>query len=371
MVVDTEKILNLITSQIADIVNDDLPYYQGYDIVVEEEELFMDSEDKNPQRLYVVVKFLSAEVDFGQVAVPVTFEVLSEENKLEVAKKLFYEYAERYNLVWNEEKTVQQVYNLPSVVSNFNEIYEGFNSLLGMSGAFLLVDKGNFCTPIYISEYVQGVANVIYKRNDEDITSTMLPYIDFNSFQELVYGQDTNHNDLKIKDLKFENVSNGKLKLESGVWNLYLNDNQTIIMYKSTLHEFYTAIEGNVQENDVIEFDFIDESDIDFLAFDSSTNISLDPQAFYSNNNFTRSIGKFGSFSISIKTYLFDNEFLNKCLNVYLGIITKYTDGIDTKFKFKLVFNNGIEKIKNFRLALFSLSQEKGQVPFAQIALSE
>ena len=51
MVVDTEKILNLITSQIADIVNDDLPYYQGYDIVVEEEELFMDSEDKNPQRL--------------------------------------------------------------------------------------------------------------------------------------------------------------------------------------------------------------------------------------------------------------------------------------------------------------------------------
>ena len=144
MIINTKSILSVISSQIADIINDDDEhYYEGLEIDIKEEQMFVGEEtETSPNTIYVVVSFLPASIDYGQTAIPITFRIISEQNNLERTRTLFNEYAERYNLMWNADKTMQQTYEIPSVMSSFNEIYEGFRTALTMPGAVLLIENG-------------------------------------------------------------------------------------------------------------------------------------------------------------------------------------------------------------------------------------
>lgn len=138
--IDYEEILRIIQGQLYDFVNKPENYdlYKDYKIVLSSEQQFMKLRDKNPNNIYMVVKYGSASIMFGQTVVPITINTLSEENKLNISQQLMTDFAEEYNLYRSSNNTIQQVWESPTVTGNFNPLYEGWRSLIRTSGVFVI-----------------------------------------------------------------------------------------------------------------------------------------------------------------------------------------------------------------------------------------
>lgn len=108
------------------------------------------------------------------------------------------------------------------------------------------------------------------------------------------------------------------------------------------------------------------KEEIPFLTSSFNGTISLDSQAFYNRNNFTQSVGKFGTLSFSIVTYILSNI---EVVNEALRILTKQSD-IDKKFTISIEFKNGMGVKDTFRLASIDSSQEIGQIPMISLSFT-
>jgi hypothetical protein len=372
MIINTKSILSIISNQIADIINDDDEhYYEGLEIDIKEEQMFVGEEtETSPNTIYVVVSFLPASIDYGQTAIPITFRIISEQNNLERTRTLFNEYAERYNLIWNEDKTMQQTYEIPSVMSSFTEIYEGFRTALTMPGAVLLIENGNDCTIQYYPSLVieedeekQKPKIFYYDIENFDITKEKEPSIQIETFVNAI----KNNKDVEI-ELKegshCEFIHNGYS------WGFVHNNEQKIDSI--TIYDYGIDFNGNAQNGDKIVFNLVNGYyDLEYASLNSQASISLDSQAFYNNDGFTKSKSKFGSLSINITTFLFNNDFLNKCLSIYLRDLVREPLGIDTPFHFKIKFKSGHCLETQFKMASFSLQQRKGELPVVSATFTE
>lgn len=361
MNIDTKMLLNMISNQIADIINDDHDYYKNLNIKICEEQMFVNDEVPDNNNVYIVINFLPASVAFGQTSIPITLKIVAEYNKMEQTKKLFDEYAIRYNYFWNSEQTIQQVYETPSVTSNFNEIYEGFRSLLSMPGAILLIEGGNHCSLEYYPMLVINEESGLkyYDKNENDKTDEKEPKINFEVFKKFMLKKNIE----LLKDDSFKAVFNGYS------WDLYKNNN---LIYTGYIYDLGISFNGNANANDKITF-FISNGfqEIEYINLSTQMQISLDSQPFYNSNNFTKSKSRFGSISINLTTYLLNNEFLNKCLQVHFRKLSKEPEGVNTNFKFRLKFQNGISFEEDFKLADFGMKESKGQLPVVSITFSE
>ena len=148
---DFDEILTLIQGQLYEYMNapENKEKYKGYNLVLSKEQQFMKLKDKDPNTLYIVVKFGAADVVFGQTVLPATITALTEQNRLDATYSLLYEYAQKYNLHRVNNETINQVYESPTVSSNFNPIYEGFRSIVTMSAAFVIGKNSNDYTVYY------------------------------------------------------------------------------------------------------------------------------------------------------------------------------------------------------------------------------
>lgn len=371
MSIDTKNILNTISNQLANIVLDNQEYYDGLEIEIEEEQMFVGEKEYNsPNTVYVIVSFLPAKIDYEQTAIPITIRVVCEQNSFERTRNLFNDYAYKYNLYWNEDKTMQQVYELPSVLSNFNEVYEGFRTTLTMPGAILLAENGNDCTVQYFPTLIVSDSGKVtyFDYNGKDITEEKDPKLDIKAFKKRV---NSYNKIIQNEQIVLENGYGFEFTYNGFSWDLKsLNTGKS---FKSlNIYDFGITFDGEINKNDRIVF-YLEEGygDIEFIALNTETSISLDSQAFYNNNGFTVSKGKFGSLSINLTTYLFDNDFLNKCLAVYLRDLVKEPRGIDTMFNFKISFASGHTLTTNFKMANFSLQQRKGELPMVSITFTE
>ena len=142
---DFDEILTLIQGQLYEYMNapENNGKYNGYNLILSKEQQFMKLKDKDPNALYIVVKFGAADVVFGQTVLPATITALTEQNRLDATYSLLYEYAQKYNLHRANNETINQVYESPIVSSNFNPIYEGFRSIVTMSAAFVIGKNSN------------------------------------------------------------------------------------------------------------------------------------------------------------------------------------------------------------------------------------
>lgn len=370
MKIDTKKILCIISNQIADIINDDEEYYSNLRVEIQEEQMYIGSDDsETPNTIYVVVKFLPASIDYGQTSIPITFQMIGEQNNLERTRNLFNEYANRYNLKWNEDSTMQQVYELPSVISNFNEIYEGFRNILSMPGAILLIENGNDCKVEYYPMLAvdDGVGVLYFDEENNNITKEKNPSINFETLRSAIFYYNKEHD----KDIKLEDGNSFEFYYNGYSWSFLKNDTNEKID-SITIYDYGVSYEGYASKGDKITFKLVNGYyELEFIAINTQASISLDSQAFYNNGGFTKSKGKFGSFSINLTTYLFDNEFLNKCLAIYLKDLVREPLGIDTIFKFRITFKSGITSTKDFKMVDFSLQQRKGQLPLVSATFSE
>lgn len=145
------EIINIIKTEIADIMNDENRkyFYDGYNIDISEEQQFFKNNKRNPGTIYIVVKFSSGSIDFGQVNLPISIQAIAEQDKNEVCQTLLLEFCHKYNLKWDNDRTIRQAYQAPYVLSNFNEVFEGFRSLLYLNGVILLTSNSNYCTLYY------------------------------------------------------------------------------------------------------------------------------------------------------------------------------------------------------------------------------
>lgn len=140
-----EEILTLIQGQLMEHMNseDYFAKYKGTKIILSKEQQFMKQKDKDPNAIYIVVRFGAADVMFRQTVLPATIIVLTQQNKVDLAYDLMYEYSQRFTLVRANNGTIQQVYESPSMSGNFNEVYEGFRSVVTMTAAFVIGKNSN------------------------------------------------------------------------------------------------------------------------------------------------------------------------------------------------------------------------------------
>lgn len=277
-----DDIMEIIKSQMVEVMQNDYEYYRNYNIKLANEQYYVSPEDrKEPNIIYIVVKFLPADIMFNQNVIPITITAVSEYNKIEVCQRLLLEYAQTYNLIndiWNGEINYNQTYTTPQVMSNFSEVYYGYRNTLFMSGTFLLSYNSNPSKLYYIKE---------------------------------------------------------------------------------------------IEENGV----FVEkESLIDVINFSESFGIQMDSQPFFGTNNRTRSIGKFGTHTISFTVFLVNDEICKDVLKIVLtdfndkNIITN--DDINKTYKFKISYHYGQECIKNFKLVSFDKTNNAGEMPIASMTFS-
>lgn len=160
-----KKIMDIIKEQFLEVMSSDPDYYGKYDIILSNEQQYIKSDERNPNGIYIVVKFIPGSINFGQNVLPVNINALGEGNKLEVCQRLLLEYAQQFNLgepinVPSSEDDsntyiIKQVYTQPQVMSNFNPSWNDFRSLFFMTGTFLI---GKNSVPIKEITYYESAS---------------------------------------------------------------------------------------------------------------------------------------------------------------------------------------------------------------------
>lgn len=150
--IDKDYLMQLIQQGFINVLNDAEKeaeennaesIYKDFSLVFSKEQAFISDKDVGKNKIYIVVKFLSATMNYAQTIQPIVIEALSESNSIEVCDKLLFEYAEKNHLQMNDEKTVRLLYTKPSIVSNFNEVFDGFRSLFYLTGTLLISENSN------------------------------------------------------------------------------------------------------------------------------------------------------------------------------------------------------------------------------------
>lgn len=305
--INFEYAINLIEEQLGEVMSTNLDYYNQYHFEISNEQFFVDDDDREPNNIYIVIQFLPADIDYGQTVLPFTIRAVSEENGVAAAQKLLLEYAQIYNLTEKKDeinnKVVFQSYTTPNVSSNFETIYDGFRSILTMSGTILLSSNINRIK----LRYYEGDYAIL------DIES--LP---------------TNLSEKIIKDNKEIDLFSVK-----NTNNIYAWDEENKI-YKET--------------NGI---------DLDILTFTDQYGASPDTQPYFENQNFTSSIVKYGTYSFIIATFLVNDDFTNKVLK-----ILSRKKGPNTNFYFIIEQDNGLNMpLLEYKIINVGRTQDRGQMP--------
>ncbi|WP_281512133.1 hypothetical protein [Mammaliicoccus vitulinus] len=143
--INYDEMLQIIRNQLVEVMEDSYYYFENYKVKVSLWQQYVKIQNKDPNAIYIVVKFLPASVYLGQTILPLTIEVMSEANKIDACLKLLTEYAQKFTLEQAGENNtiIQQTYDSPTITSNFNQVFAGLRSVMYMSGTFLLSKDAN------------------------------------------------------------------------------------------------------------------------------------------------------------------------------------------------------------------------------------
>lgn len=266
-----KMVLDLLETELGEIMAKFPEKYKNYTLVISNEKSINKEKFYSRNCIYVVVRFMPAYVYYQQSVVPVTLKILSEANTIEVAQELMIEFALTYNLRENDDETIKQVYQTPSVTTNFNEVYDGYRTAFYMTGTFVISKNSN--------------------------------------------------------------------------------------PYKITIDP----------EDDIYDKDNLDNNIIGVIGSGISVIIQTDSQPFYDTDGDVDTLGQFRAIGISFSTYMLDNAFCNKCLDVALGLNNRKSN---TKFKFRITFKNGRVVRKTYTLKAFDDSQNIGEFPALKLSFS-
>jgi len=141
-----------------------------YDFVIDSEQAFMKNKDLKPNTIYVLTRELQNELSVAVNTQPIQILILSEQDKLDIARAFFKKFAEDNNFVPFEDGTtwVKQQYTEPVVLSNFNTIAYGYRSVLYMAVTLYIMENVADLNNLYID-------SVEYKALTWDLAYSMTP----------------------------------------------------------------------------------------------------------------------------------------------------------------------------------------------------
>ena len=141
VVIPYEDIIELIKEQFANIKENPSEGfdYSSINFVVSNEQMFMRIKDKKPNMIYIVVRFSSAAINFGQATLPLELSVLGEANNIKTTQDFLNDFVSRYNL--NSADNITQLYMTPRAALNFNETYNEFRTLFSVTGTWVIGDN--------------------------------------------------------------------------------------------------------------------------------------------------------------------------------------------------------------------------------------
>ena len=399
-----DEILTLIHGQLLEYMNAPGNYerFKDYKIIMSREQQFMKMKDKDPNAIYIVLKFGSADVVFGQTVLPVTIVALSEQDNIEAITGLLYEYAQTYNLKRVNDDTINQMYESPSVSSNFAPLYAGYRSTVVMSAAFVIGKNSN--------EYKVYYYYTVQERAGKDEDGKDL-------YREVEYADE-----VPQMSASFAFVANPDTQA-------FYNSNdftRSVIGFGGVTLGFTTfVLSDNRLINDVLDIlgtvEPIDEDSKTYIIGDYTTKVQLEKATDEKGNTIEKQLVSLGYFS---KTIAQLDEELAKAIaeknNKKIRIITaqkratketmsnmsvietsidmlwKYIDStwvekgtvepivnssnyvadnaatVNKTFKLGTVYRDGKHaRIKNYKLTNATGSQEIGQIPVISLAFVE
>lgn len=376
-----DEIMALIQGQLLEYMNSEGNYerFKDYKIFLSREQQFMKVKDKDPNAIYIVVKFGSADVVFGQTVLPATITALSEQDRIETVTALLYEYAQKYNLQRVNDDTINQVYESPSVTTNFAPIYEGFRSVVAMSAAFVIGKNAN--------DY-----KVYYYYTDDGKTYFADEVPQMSASFAFVANPDTqafyNSND-------FTRSVNGFGGVTLGFTTLILSDNRLINDVLDILGTVPEAGEtkqvpkrdangsvikdanGNIVTEPVSLFSYVLNDDTKKYITDSDIKTDADVAAYITAEDIKAPYDNVSVICSKTdmvwrydgKKWKTNGTKLNKVPND-----TEYRadSTVNKRFRLGVVFRDGTHaRVKDYRLTNSTSSQEIGQIPAISLAFVE
>lgn len=133
-----DKIVDTIRGNFIKIMSENEEFYRDYKIVLTFEQQFISEKRKEKNTIYLVCKLQEATLMYGITTLPLTIRAIGEGNKIEVAKKLLFDYCERYTNKNDSSNTFKQFYTTPTIESNFEEVGSTFRSLYSMNATFVV-----------------------------------------------------------------------------------------------------------------------------------------------------------------------------------------------------------------------------------------
>lgn len=344
--IDYDNIISVIKEQFEEIVNHDVHFYEDYNIVIAKEQLIdkKTSEQLRPNTIFIVVRFSPVTINFGLSVLPITITAISEQNNIDVCQRLLLDYAQVYNLERTDDKKIQQIYESPTVTSNFNIVYSGFRSILYVSGTLVISEHANYFD-FYYCDYNTWLGDVTQSE------SFIINNIDMEKF---------------VNALNISEKGDYILKYDGSGWRL--NDYVIVDVAHISLDKQLELLKNNYGLSITIPNTLYNSSAIiniknvgliPTITQKFTFNTQQDVQAFFSSNNLTKSHNKFGTITYNFITYnLSDVAILNQCIDC---VFTDYN--FDKTFPIKIKFANGKEFLTNFRLVNFESDQQIGNLP--------
>lgn len=126
----------------------------GLDIFVSEEQSFAKMDELTPDSIYVVIKYLSSDIQYYTETVPIQILVLSEQNSLEKAQMLMNKFStdNNWQLIIEGTTHIKQQYNSPVVLNNYVEVAYGYRSVLYVTGTLYIMENVVDVTDVTIDD---------------------------------------------------------------------------------------------------------------------------------------------------------------------------------------------------------------------------
>lgn len=354
MRIDYDKIMETISIQFKDILYNDM-YYNEFKIHVAKEQDFNRIVDRDPKTIYIVVKFQSASLNYRQYLLPITIYALSEQNKLDACQRLLLDYCMQYNLAMNDDQTIKQFYSSPQVISNFEEIYYGYRSMLYMQGTFL-VSKDSDPRKFYYLEEIESLQLNVIEGDIGEYTFDEAKFLRF--LHENGINETSTHKfKWRPKILGFVYVNTGKGMTTSQMENIGFKFEKDF---------------GDEELNFSVTYTMnVNKQEIEILNYQTTCDIMLDSQPFYNTNNFSKSVGKLGTYLINLTAYMVDTPFINKVNAIPDEDFETAPNGVNTTFKIEISrLKSGKSTIKNLKLVSVSDQGSIGEFPVITMTFS-
>ena len=112
-------------------------------LIVASEQIFAKMKEFTPDTIYVVIKYLSSDIQFEAETTPIQLIIVSEQNGLSKAKSILDKFAvdNNWKVIIDGTTFVKQQYNSPVVLNNFNETTYGYRSSLYLSGTITVMEN--------------------------------------------------------------------------------------------------------------------------------------------------------------------------------------------------------------------------------------